>query len=73
MAMVPDTRAKDDLMQAMLQRAYDLMWDGDCAGTDALAEFLPSAAVEAMFQAWQSDQEGKEPKSHFYVAKGLAA
>ena len=73
MAMVPDTRAKDDLKAAMLQRAYDLMWDGDCMACDAVAEFLPSADVEKMFQAWESDQDGQNPRSHFYNAKDLAA
>lgn len=73
MAMVPDSRAKDDLKSAMLQRAYDLMWEGDCMGCDALTEFLPSAEVEAMFNAWQSDQDGKDAPSKFYNAKGIAA
>jgi hypothetical protein len=69
MAMVPDTRAKDTLMEAMLQRAYDLMWDGDALSCDAILEFLPSAMAEKMFTAWDSDQFGKNPRSPFYEAK----
>lgn len=71
MAMVPDSRAKDSLMEAMLQRAYDLIWDGDFLACDALCEFLPSASVEKMFAAWASDQEGKMPHSAFHEAEPL--
>lgn len=65
-AMLPDTRAVDQLKASMLQRAYDLMWDGDCSGCDAIAEFLPSGDVTRMFDAWENDQEGKNEKSNFY-------
>jgi hypothetical protein len=68
MAMLPDCRAVDRLKAAMLQRAYDLMWEGCCLECDALIEFLPSAAVERMFAAWEKDQTD-EPKSEFYNAK----
>lgn len=66
MAMVPDSRAKDTLISGMLQRAYDLMWDGRCTECDAILDFLPSKEVERMFDAWERDQEGKEPRSTFY-------
>lgn len=66
LAMIPDSRAKDKFVSAMLQRAYDLMWDGQCLECDAISEFLPSALVEKMFTAWNSDQMGKEPRSAFY-------
>lgn len=69
MAMLPDTRAADALKAAMLQRAYDLMWDGDAQSCDALVEFLPSKDVERMFQAWDCDQTGTQPRSPFYEAK----
>lgn len=70
-AMVPDTHALGRLKDAMLQRAYDLMWDGDCTATDAIAEFLPSADVTRMFEAWERDQDPKTAdKSKFY---GVAA
>lgn len=65
-AMVPDTHAFSKLTEAMLQRAYDLLWDGDCSGCDALTEFLPSAAVSKMLDAWGNDQDGKKPKSKWY-------
>lgn len=71
MTMLPDTRSLDTLKEAMLQRAYDLMWDGDCAGTDALTEFLPSRDVTRMFEAWEQDQiAGDQPRSPFYDHKG---
>lgn len=70
MAMVPDSRAKSDLRGAMLQRAYDLLWDGDCAGCDALIEFLPSLEVGQLLDAWQDDQEGRKPRSPWF--HGLA-
>jgi hypothetical protein len=60
------SNATDRLKAAMLQRAYDLMWDGDPISCDVLAEFLPEADVDRMFAAWESDQEGKNPKSKFY-------
>lgn len=66
-AMLPDNMAVDRLRSAMLQRAYDLMWDGDCSGCDALAEFLPSAEADRMFDAWERDQApGDQPRSEFY-------
>ena len=51
-----------------MQRVYDLMWDGDTNGADALAEFLPSADADAVFDAWQSDSMtiGDAPRSRFY-------
>lgn len=66
---LPPSQAKDDLKASMLQRAYDLMWEGFCTETDAIVEFLPSADVDRMFQAWESDQEGAKPKSAFYGGK----
>lgn len=69
-AMLPDIGATDRLKSAILQRAYDCMWDGDTAGCDALIEFLPSAEVEKMFSAWESDQMvGDHERSPFYQAK----
>lgn len=69
-AMLPSTNATDRLKEAMLQRCYDLMWDGDCMACDALAEFLPEKDVQKMFDAWESDQfpEKDQPRSRFYAA-----
>lgn len=64
--MVPDTHALGNLKEAMLQRAYDLMWDGRGTECDAVAEFLPSADVERMFNAWEADSVNDGPKSRFY-------
>jgi hypothetical protein len=68
-AMLPDCRATDALRAAMLQRAYDLMWDGDGLACDALAEFLPSKEVERMFDAWENDQNSNLERSQFYSGK----
>lgn len=69
-AMLPSCNATDRLKEAMLQRAYDLLWDGDCMGADALMEFLPSKDVEAMLSAWTDDwsDSDKAQKSRWYKA-----
>jgi len=68
MQMLPDTRAVDQLKAAMLQRAYDLMWDGNPGACDALAEFLPdcpepsanrSASYRHGFANGRDDRRGK--------------
>jgi hypothetical protein len=64
--LLPNGSDKARLADAMLQYAYDLMWDGDCAGVDALCEFLPGNDVAAMLDAWSSDQFGDQPKSKWY-------
>lgn len=51
---------------AMLQRAHDLLWDGNTDGCDALLEFLPEVEVTEMLDAWESDQAGEGPKSRWY-------
>ena len=53
------------LRKAMLQRAYDLMWDGNTLGCDALTEWLPAADVDRMFDAWENDQF-EDQKSEFF-------
>lgn len=69
MAMVVNGPAKSALVDAMLQRAYDLLWDGSWEGCDAICEFLPSDQVRAMMDAWNEDQEDKGPKSPWYLGK----
>jgi hypothetical protein len=64
--MLPSCNATDRLKAAMLQRAYDLLWDGDCMGCDALIEFMPSKDADKMFACWSSDCDGDEPRSDFY-------
>lgn len=64
--LLPNGSDKERLKAAMLQYAYDLMWDGDCGSVDAITEFLPSDDVAAMFDAWQDDQFGGKPKSKWY-------
>lgn len=65
-AMLPPGNAVDRLREAMLQRAYDLLWDGDPLGCDALIEFLPSADVDRMMNAWSSDFDGDAQKSKWH-------
>jgi cytochrome P450 len=65
-AMLPSSDATDRLKDAMLQRAYDLMWDGDPIGADAILDFLPSAAVDVMLAAWSKDFDDDGPKSQWH-------
>jgi hypothetical protein len=64
--MLPSCNPTDRLKAAMLQRAYNLLWDGDCMGCDAIAEFIPSRDIDKMFACWSSDFDGAEPRSEFY-------
>jgi hypothetical protein len=70
--VLPDSAAVTKLKDAMLQRAYDLLWDGDCAGCDALTEFLPSIDVDQMLNAWRDDQDeqSQKPKSKWHAGDG---
>lgn len=65
--MVPDTDGKSRLKEAMMQRAYDLIWDGDCQGADALLEFLPSDDATKVLDAWERDQMGSLPFSEWFM------
>lgn len=68
--MLPVSDSVDRLKRAMMQRVYDCMWDGDCAGADAVAEFLPSADAEKAFQAWTDDTDPKTAdKSKFHTGE----
>lgn len=70
-AMLPSCNATDRLKDAMLQRAYDLLWDGDGLACDALLEFLPSNDIDRMFSAWDNDQSAghDQPRSEFYEGR----
>lgn len=65
-AMVPDTSSLTRLKEAMLQRAYDCMWDGDPASCDALLEFLPEKDADKLLDAWSNDWEAEGERSHWY-------
>ena len=69
MAIVPDSYALSRLKDVMLQRAYDLLYDGDWTGCDAIAEFLPDDMVKAMLDAWENDIEADSAKSKFYCGE----
>lgn len=62
---LPSSDAVDRLKEAMAQRAYDLLWEGDSA-CDALLEFLPSSAVDEVLAAWDNDIDDDKPKSRFH-------
>lgn len=66
---LPSCNAADRLKAAMLQRAYDMLWDGNSEGCDALLEFLPSLDVEKMLDGWSNDQDDKRPYSKWYDPK----
>lgn len=59
-AAIPDGDAKLALIEAMLQRAYDLLWDGDGEACDAITEWLPLDRVREMLDAWVDDQFAKD-------------
>lgn len=63
--LTPGTH-KDRLLAAMRQRIYDLMWNGDGHGADAIAEFLPSADADKAFEAWEHDWSEDPNKTEFY-------
>lgn len=66
--MIEYTRGVERLLNEMLQRAYDLMWEGDALASDAILEFVPEAEAIKMLDAWTDDQMGKAPKSKWYDA-----
>lgn len=65
---LPVVPAVESLKTAMLQRAYDLLTDGDAEACDAITEFLPSRDVEEMLDAWLDDQAERAVKSRWYGA-----
>ena len=68
-AMLASSDATDRLKEAMMQRAYDLIWDGDGQACDALLEFLPSNDADAILDAWEKDQEDDNPRSRWHKPK----
>lgn len=63
---LPVMAAVESLKAAMLQRAYDLLSDGDAEACDAITEFLPSRDVGEMLDAWLDDQDEGATKSRWY-------
>lgn len=51
------------IAEAMLQRAYDHLWDGRAEACDALLEWLPEKMVRRMLDAWLDDQEPRDESS----------
>ena len=58
-----------EIKNMLLQRAYDLLWDGDFLACDALIEFLPESDADKMMSAWSDDEDGKEPRSQWYEGR----
>ncbi len=56
---LPPGPSAERLKAGMLQRAYDLLWDGRAEECDAILEFLPSRDVDEMLSAWLDDQDDK--------------
>lgn len=54
-AALPDHPAIRALKAAMLDRCLDLMHEGSGEECDAIAEFLPDADVERMFDQWERE------------------
>ena len=48
-----------------LQRAYDLLWEGDGEGWDKIMETIPDPYALACGDAWLDDQFDEAPKSNF--------
>ena len=61
-------RSGAEIRDLLLQRAYDLLWEGFATECDALLEFISTADATAMLDAWSADQEGQAPKSKWYEA-----
>lgn len=53
-AALPTSPEKIALQAAMLDRCIDLMDAGDGEACDAIAEWLPPNAVQAMFDHWEN-------------------
>lgn len=53
-------------IREQLQLAYDLLWDRDGQGCDAITAMLPDKDVMAMLDAWEDDQMGDTPKSEWH-------
>lgn len=65
---LPPGPSVERLKEGMLQRAYDLLWNGAAEECDAILEFLPSRDAEAMLDAWSDDQDERPGvgKSRWY-------
>lgn len=53
-------------IETKLQKAYDLLCDGDGEGCDAITAVLPVDNVKEMLDAWLDDQDGRLPRSRWY-------
>jgi hypothetical protein len=51
------TKYREKWIKENLQRAYDLLWDGDCEGCDKITAKLPEDRVIAMLNCWSQDWE----------------
>lgn len=52
--------------QPQLQEAYDAMWEHECERCDKITAEIPDQMVMAMFDAWEADQCGDDPRSGWH-------
>lgn len=69
-SMLPSCNATDRLKNAIMQRAYDLLWEGFSTECDTLLEFLPSKDTDKVLSSWESDQSNSGEKTEFYAPGG---
>lgn len=63
------TKYRRQWVQAELQRAYDVLWEGDGEACDAITARLPEKDVRAMLDCWLDDySDTKGPKSKWHGA-----
>lgn len=56
---LPESPEKSALLDAMIDRCFDLMCIGHGGECDAIAEWLPPDRVRAMFDAWERWDQGE--------------
>lgn len=60
------SRYRRKWIEAELQRAYDVLWEGEAEACDEITARLPEKDVLEMLNDWLNDQCGQEPKSKWY-------
>jgi hypothetical protein len=63
---LPEGPIRDHLRDMMLQRAYDILCEGNGEGCDELLQFLPEDHARELLDAWLDDQISDVPKSKWY-------
>lgn len=58
---LPPSKAKDDLMEALLARAWDLLSLGEACAADQILEFVPAGAADALLARFFRDEDLPNP------------